>query len=117
MILHFLGDGIFQSSVWAENKWHDLKMLTFHVITYSLVILIGTYLYYNNWYNAILFTSVTFVTHFFIDFFTSKISHRLAEKKKWGTPFPNFGFFTFILFDQLLHFIQLYLTFNYVNSL
>jgi hypothetical protein len=38
----------------------------------------------------------------------------ITYKVKWYNPIPNFGAFTLIGFDQVLHYVQLFLTYYYL---
>ena len=59
----------------------------------------------------LIFVGITFVLHTLTDFLTSKVVHGLFENKKFGSPIPNLGAFSAIGFDQVLHYIQLVLTY------
>lgn len=96
MFLHFLGDFVFQSDEMAKKKGASLGWLSIHVITYSLVLWIGTVLFGNFW-GAFIFTVINGLAHFVVDFFTSKFNALMWKKGlvHW--------FFVGIGFDQFLH--------------
>lgn len=54
------------------------------------------------------FWGITFITHTFIDYFTSRLNAKLWEKKQVHNFFASVGF------DQLLHFVQLILTYKFL---
>lgn len=124
LLVHWIADTIFQDEKWAINKWNDLSSLLAHTITYTFVFAvvldsIFIYLLYTTNELPLLtyilkgstFLLITFVCHTITDYYTSKINHKLYIDKKLGGSIPNFGFFTMVLFDQLLHYIQLLITY------
>lgn len=92
--LHFMSDFILQSNEMATKKSKSMIWLTIHVIVYSFpFLLLG-------WKYAL----VNGLAHWVVDFFTSRATSRLWEKKEvhW--------FFVVIGFDQALHMTILFLT-------
>ena len=63
----------------------------------------------------ITFPLITFVFHTLTDYFTSKIVSRKFANQEYGSPIPNFGAFTVIGFDQVLHYVQLFLTYHFLT--
>jgi hypothetical protein len=61
---------------------------------------------------SLLFGVITFITHTATDYFTSRIVSKKFAKQEYGSPIPNFGAFTIIGIDQVLHYIQLFLTYQ-----
>ena len=61
-----------------------------------------------------LFIPITFVCHWLTDYFTSKVNTGLAIEAKRTTKWHDF--FVNVGFDQLLHYIQLFLTYYYLSS-
>ena len=116
LYLHFVADFIFQSEYMATNKSANNLALLNHVIVYSLVWGLGLLIYFineldiNKVYNIMIFTWLTLVAHFITDYITSRIVKKKFDKGEYGSDIPNFGGFTVIGFDQLLHYIQLLLT-------
>lgn len=105
LLIHFLADFGLQTHEQAINKSTDNKYLFYHVSVYSLI-----------WFIAVLpmdfvfalqFTTVTFIFHYLTDFITSRIGKKFWDKKDMHNGFVVVGF------DQLLHYIQLWLTFKY----
>ncbi len=119
--IHWVADFIFQADDWANNKSKSNSHLFSHVITYSTIWLIPICILLGigrpnettEWYvySSIIFFLVTFCCHFITDYITSRIVSRRFEKKYYGSPIPNFGAFTVIGFDQVLHYVQLFLTY------
>lgn len=122
ILIHWIADFIFQDEQWALNKSKDNFELFKHVATYTLVwIPFGlTYCLFNldvydDW-DLSAFLSITFILHYCTDWVTSRINKKLYEQKKFGSKIPNFGFFTSIGFDQVLHYIQLFCTYLYLTN-
>lgn len=120
LIAHWIGDFIFQTTEMALNKNKSLGHLFSHVSVYSLVMFV-TVLFYTmvihttGQYpiiNLLYFWLITFTTHGVVDYFSSKRTHILTESKTFYTKFPNFGFFTVIGLDQLVHYIILFSTYK-----
>jgi hypothetical protein len=60
------------------------------------------------------FLGITFISHFITDYITSRIVKRKFENNEYGSPIPNFGAFSIIGFDQVLHYTQLFLTYQFL---
>ena len=130
IFIHWVADFIFQTEEWANNKSKSLKPLLKHTITYSLVWYVVMFsisvwgnhfggpsikeLGWSPWMG--LFPVITFVLHTITDYYTSKIVSKRFTNQHYGSPIPNFGAFTIIGFDQVLHYVQLFLTY-YLLSL
>ena len=92
LVLHFIGDFLFQSDWMAINKSKEIDVLFYHCLVYSILFL-GF---------GIKFWFLTLLTHFITDFFTSKLNAYLFTRSRhW--------FFVAIGFDQLIHYITLLL--------
>jgi hypothetical protein len=124
--VHFVADFIFQAEEWALNKSKNNKALFSHVLTYSAIWLIPSCLLLGytrpheiiEWYvySTLLFFLLTFLCHFITDYITSRIVSKKFANKEFGSPIPNFGAFTVIGFDQVLHYGQLFLTFQLLTK-
>jgi hypothetical protein len=132
IIIHFIADFIFQDEKWALGKsknWNDLLM---HTITYSFIwFIIGIVYFFNNadfvnlgLHNddlfarcVIIFPGISFIAHTITDYFTSRIVSKKFANGHYGSSIPNLGAFTVIGFDQLLHYIQLFLTYYFLKTL
>jgi len=114
ILVHWVADFVLQSRKMGENKSHDNFWLTAHVIVYSLATIllwIGFFVLTNVpmtsetiWKSYI----VIFITHWITDYTTSKITSKFANDKRW------YGFFTTIGLDQVLHYAQLFMVYNYL---
>lgn len=111
MLFHWLSDFVLQTDKQARNKSKSLLWLLAHVSVYSasMTCLLGLYNVHalDNWLSIaslLEFGAITFAAHFITDFFTSKLNSYLWEKG------DVHNFFVSVGFDQLLHYIQLFLT-------
>jgi len=106
-----------QTEKQAVNKSKSLHYLLEHTLTYSLIWYIPVSLCLIDYnlaqsseylfgYKMLLFPLITFFFHTLTDYFTSKLNSKLWEKK------DSHNFFVSVGFDQLLHFIQLLLTYH-----
>lgn len=66
--------------------------------------------FFNRWF-VLSFVGITFICHTATDYVTSRIVSKKFAKGHYGSAIPNFGAFTIIGFDQILHYIQLFLTY------
>lgn len=117
LFLHWIGDFIAQSNWMAINKWEDDGALTLHVFIYSVILMVGVIIMTNSWYSMwcyLGFFSITFIAHLLTDGLTSLGTHHLSTIAKKTGNFRNF--FILIGFDQLLHGIQLVLTYKLLFS-
>jgi len=114
ILVHWVADFVFQTRQMGDNKNSSSFWMLMHVFCYSGITLIG-------WSLLSIFTGLdislinllisfllVFATHYITDYFSSKITHKFANEKKW------YGFFTTIGFDQVLHYTQLFLIYNYI---
>ena len=119
LLIHWIADFVLQDEKWAIGKsknWGDLLSHTFfysYVWTLAILFFVD-YSYEHNIIRAIEFGTITFIFHTITDYFTSRIVSRKFERKEYGTSIPNTGAFTIIGFDQLLHYLQLFLTYQYL---
>jgi hypothetical protein len=122
IFIHWVADFVFQAEEWANNKSKSNKALYKHVITYSIIWYFACSFFLleitrptetTEWYvySSILFFLITFCCHFITDYITSRIVSRKFANKEYGSPIPNTGAFTVIGFDQVLHYVQLFLTY------
>ena len=116
LTLHFIGDFVFQSNEVAKQKSTNYSVLFYHASFYSSVIFLGILclkIYLLGFQfpligTAFKFFIITLIIHFITDFYTSKVNKQFYEEGK------THQFFVGIGFDQLLHFVQLIVTYNYV---
>jgi len=109
LLSHWIADFIFQDEKWALSKKSSFKSLLKHTITYSLVM--GyLFMFVFNLFNLILFIIFAFMSHTAVDYFTSKWVGKMFSQNKLGSSIPNFGAFSIIGLDQLIHYIVLIFT-------
>ncbi len=111
LIIHWFADFITQTDWQAKNKSKSNEALTEHVLVYSLVWFGATALYCgifeNNQFTKMMyFAPITFAFHWVTDYITSRINSSLLNKGKTHLFFVSVGF------DQVLHYVQLILTFS-----
>lgn len=111
LIIHWIADFILQTDSQAKGKSKEWKPLLTHTFNYSMVwYTAGLVLFFINpsidmWVNIIYFTTITFITHTITDYFTSRLNSRLWAQGK------THEFFVAVGFDQILHYVQLILTY------
>lgn len=110
IICHWIFDFIFQAEEWALGKSKSLKPLLKHTFTYGILWNIPVYIFTGDIIGTLIFSLITFVAHTITDYFTSKAVSKKFANKELGGPIPNLGAFTYIGFDQVLHYIQLAFT-------
>lgn len=107
-IYHYFSDFICQSHKMSLNKSKSILWLTYHILIYSTVTTLGWILYSPELSTLGCVFSITFITHWITDFFTSKWSSYLYSKNSIN------NFFLVIVLDQLIHATTLILTYNYL---
>lgn len=125
LIIHWIADFVLQTDKQAKGKSKNWRDLLSHTSIYSLVwLLIGFGIFLNGFkpYNQIhntqmndywnhyiplglLFVLITFICHTITDYFTSRLNNKLWVKGQ------THNFFVSVGFDQILHYIQLFLTY------
>lgn len=123
LLIHFISDFIIQTQDQASNKSSSNSYLARHVFNYSLFTAIGWLVIFPShismpWdsehetgtINVFWVFTITFVAHFITDYFTSRWTRSLWEKKEVH------DFFVAIGFDQFLHFLQLFYMFAYLSN-
>lgn len=125
LAIHWLADFVLQTDDMAKGKSKDNVWLIMHTITYSVVwlvlgiiaVMVGITMAILGYplcqecvchylYPLLGFCGITFVCHTVTDYFTSRLNSRLWSEGKTHNLFVSVGF------DQLLHYIQLLLTFQ-----
>ena len=111
IVAHFIADFICQDEKWATTKRRSIESLLKHTITYSVVLtglLLGVL-----WIqplSILYFFLFNFATHTIVDFFTSKIVGQKFDNGHYGSSIPNFGAFSIIGLDQVLHYFCIFLS-------
>jgi hypothetical protein len=111
IILHVIGDHVFQWASLSVRKRSELLYLLLHTSIYCVVLAIGSFifLYFQNVNNTLLFILINIVLHFGIDLITGKI-----KEKSWAqTESANF---TLISLDQIIHLTILFTTYYYISK-
>lgn len=119
---HFIGDFLLQSDYMALNKSKSTAVLVWHVWTYTLTLAVAVAVFDPTnppW----VFLMVNWLAHFFQDAITSRVNTRLwflelgnactaCDEQVWRMKNPNtrHWFFVSIGFDQLLHYVTLFVT-------
>lgn len=98
--LHFIADFICQPRYIADNKNKYLHILAVHATIYSIFFIFwGPYVYL-----------LILLSHFFIDFVSSKFTHYFMTKKQF------YWFFTTIGIDQAVHLTSILLFIKYLGN-
>lgn len=121
IVLHWIGDFVLQDETWANGKSKNWNDLLTHTIVYSAFMwfsLFFVFTFHNklqpsmDYLNCGIFALITLVCHTVTDYFSSRKVSKLFNEKKYGSKIPNFGAFTIIGIDQVLHYFQLLLTYH-----
>jgi hypothetical protein len=114
IFVHWVSDFVLQTQHMSTRKSSSNYYLTLHVVVYSfatilgwtlILPLLGIHLYSGPVWLAFL---LIFITHWITDYFTSRRTSKLYKEEKYH------DFFVVIGFDQVLHYTQLFLIFNYI---
>ncbi len=119
IIVHWFADFVLQTDKQAKGKSKNWSDLLAHTVNYSSVWLPTMYILFSisspektaEWYvmNSIYFACITFLLHTITDYFTSRLNSKLWSEGKVHNFFVSVGF------DQVLHYVQLLLTFYYLK--
>ena len=117
ILVHWFADFVLQTHHMSTRKSSSNYYLTLHVTVYAfatiflwaLVLpLLQIHLTFNGvWLSVI----AIFAMHWVTDYFTSRWTSRLYKEENYH------DFFVVIGFDQVLHYTQLLLTFNYLINI
>ncbi|NIP17913.1 MAG: DUF3307 domain-containing protein [Xanthomonadales bacterium] len=98
--VHFFGDFVLQTNDMAAKKSKSVKWLLLHTVVYGLLLFIF----------GVLYALINMVTHFVVDFFSSRGG---AYFRKQGN---QKGFFMVLGTDQAIHITTLVWTYQYWGS-
>lgn len=115
IVIHWIADFIFQDEKWALGKSKNWADLFKHTSTYMWFWFLMWY--FLPYHLTLLFMVITFVAHTATDYVTSRIVSKMFKENKLGSPIPNLGAFTMIGFDQILHYVQLFLTYYLLKTI
>ena len=120
IILHWFADYVMQEGDWAVNKSKEWPSLLKHTSTYTVIFGLGTLLnpltplIGTNWLSFVL---ITFVLHTITDYFTSRHSSKQYQMGNFGNHVPRgMDFFVTLGFDQVLHGLQIFITYWYLTT-
>lgn len=115
LVIHWVADFVMQTDEESKKKSTSWFFLLKHTFTYSIVWMLPACVIFGlmnrtettAWYvsHTLFFVMITFMSHTVTDYFTSRLNSRLWEKG------DVHNFFVSIGFDQILHYIQILLTF------
>ena len=112
IVIHWLADFVLQTDKQAKGKSKNWSDLLQHTITYSSIWLLPVGILHALYGGKafvgdvmLLFILITFIAHTITDYFTSRLNSKLWEQGKVHSFFVSVGF------DQVLHYVQLFLTY------
>jgi len=114
LFFHWIADFICQDEKWAINKANWFEFLIQHTLLYSFIMWAGLLLIFPTFSASILFFLITFVSHTLTDYFTSIVVKQRFMDKHLGSAIPNFGAYSIIGYDQLLHYTMLFYSLKYL---
>jgi hypothetical protein len=126
LLIHWVADFICQTDSMAQGKSKSISMLLLHTSTYTGIwflafIILSFGAIFSGHLNPedlgipvglkiFWFLPITFICHTTTDYFTSRLNTKLWEKK------DVHNFFVSIGWDQILHYVQLFLTIYYLTK-
>lgn len=114
LLVHWVADFVLQTDKMALNKSTSNYWLGKHVTVYTIATIslwgalfsiVGIHASFLQYVEAAV---AIFVMHFITDYVTSRITGKYFRAKK------NHEFFVTIGFDQWLHYVQIFIVFNYI---
>lgn len=108
LLIHWIGDFVLQSDKQSKRKATSVKYLLQHTLVYSLVWFSFISVVFTDLRVATAFTIITLIFHTITDYFTSKQVKKLFKKGDIHNMFVVIGL------DQLLHYVQLLITFKLI---
>lgn len=114
LLTHFFSDFVLQTEHMALRKSTSNYYLGMHVTIYTVTTIVAWWLLFlvvelhaTSW--QYLGTGIAiFSMHFLTDYITSRITSKYYKAKK------SHQFFVTIGFDQWLHYLQIFIVFNYI---
>lgn len=105
LFIHWIADFLLQNSNMATKKSKNIYWLATHVAVYSITFFFLLIWFYD-FKSVAGFTGFMFITHYITDFYSSRATNKLYQKKKF---YGLYSFFNVIGFDQFLHQAQIIL--------
>lgn len=113
LVTHWVADFVFQTDWMARNKSKQNYPLFVHMAVYTLFLLPFALIFLPT-YCVLWFLVFNFFLHGYIDYQTSRVTSRLAAQNRYGSQtVPNFGMFSIIGLDQMLHYLSLFGTYYF----
>lgn len=114
LVTHWVADFVFQTDWMARNKSSSNLPLFVHVCVYSLILIPFAVSYIPS-HAVAWFIAFNMFLHFIVDYHTSRLTSKLGAAGKYGSKtVPNFGMFSIIGLDQMLHYISLVGTYYFL---
>jgi hypothetical protein len=114
IIIHWIADFVLQTDKQAKGKSKNWEDLLLHTSTYSIVWLFFPLILYFFGIpfsgKILLFILITFIAHTITDYYTSRVNSALWDKG------DVHNFFVSVGFDQVLYYVQLFLTYYLLKS-
>ena len=114
LLVHWVADFLLQTRHMATRKSESNYYLNLHVTIYSFTTIVFWVFFFlivethMTTFTVFLSFAVTFATHWLTDYVTSRQTSKLFKAKK------EKEFFNMIGFDQWIHALTLFLTYNYI---
>lgn len=108
LAVHWFANFVLQTDYQAKNKGRSWDALLSYTLTYMIVWAVPA-MWVMGVRDGVIFCMITFVAHTITDYFTSKLSSKLRREGREYSLYMSIGF------DQLLHYIQLLLTYYYLT--
>ena len=114
LLVHWVADFLLQTRHMATRKSESNYYLSLHVTIYSFTtivlwvfffLIVGTHM---STFTIFLSFGVTFATHWLTDYVTSRQTSKFYKAENYK------GFFDMVGFDQWIHALTLFLTYNYI---
>jgi hypothetical protein len=110
LLVHWLADFCLQTDGQALRKSTEVGPLAEHVTTYSMVWLLVAFTIFGDWEKSTIFAMITWIAHYCTDWVTSRIGKMYWDKKDLHNGFVVMGF------DQILHYLQLFLCYIWLSK-
>ena len=107
-IIHFVADFLLKTDWQAKNKSSNWDALGYHVLVYSFAVSILSIPFLSEVWQFFALYTITGICHLITDAITSRISKKYFDKQDYHNGFVIVGM------DQVFHYIQLFLTFNFI---
>lgn len=110
IVTHWIADFVLQTEQMARLKSSVPEFLFRHVFIYTAAFIPVAFILLEPT-SAVTFLAINFTLHYLVDKITSPVTKVLFSNGTYYTNIPNIGAFSVIGFDQLLHYMCLFITF------